>query len=69
MNPSNLELLHLHREFIKPVAEVRSVPYYGMQNKQHLTKTGEKKKEKRGRYQIQLVLSTRIVLYLSPGNI
>lgn len=46
MNPSNLELLHLHREFIKPVAEVRSVPYYGMQNKQHLTKTGEKKKRK-----------------------
>lgn len=46
MNPSKLELLHLHREFIEPLVEVSSVPYYGMQNKQHLIKKGRRKKKK-----------------------
>lgn len=55
MNPSKLELLHLHREFIEPLVEVSSVPYYGMQNKQHLIKKGRRKKKKtRGSIRLDL---------------
>lgn len=58
MNPSKLELLHLHREFIEPLVEVSSVPYYGMQNKQHLIKKGRRKKKKNKRkHQIGLRLN------------
>lgn len=57
MNPSKLELLHLHREFIEPLVEVSSVPYYGMQNKQHLIKKGEEKKKKKRKRQIGLRLN------------
>lgn len=38
MNPSKLELLHQHREFIQSSVEVRYIPYYGTEPKQHLRK-------------------------------